>query len=367
MSAYQEYNQPRPRSRTVLSFGSNKSGGSGGISGGVLPKIGKDELFETSKEKAAKRISTKANPNIALNEVEPVVQALMQPTMNSNLRGMQHKDMFGNVITDPDRSNPTRPRLERPLDTIRSFEAAVDGKYGRVSSYSETPGPSRPASSYFAYNGNQGHGNRSGRPDSYVDSSMYGSANRRSPAPFGGPPRRGFGPANRNASDPVLYGNGMYTQPKREQYQPSYDSVGSSGGSGGTENWNPSTDPSSPNSSVDRFQPPPPPKHDIGEQYGFTGFGGAPPTDLEYQQQQQQLRQQGYQVPYQNQNPQNQYQREEAPPPPPPHKGYVQRTSSNQQHGSLQKAPSYSQPSYSPRPAPAEKRKSWLMRRFSKN
>lgn len=31
---------------------------------------------------------------------------------------------------DPDRSNPTRPRLERPLATIMSFHAAVDGVYG---------------------------------------------------------------------------------------------------------------------------------------------------------------------------------------------------------------------------------------------
>lgn len=30
---------------------------------------------------------------------------------------------------DPDRSNPTRNRWERPLDTIRSFEAAIDGGY----------------------------------------------------------------------------------------------------------------------------------------------------------------------------------------------------------------------------------------------
>lgn len=30
---------------------------------------------------------------------------------------------------DPDLSNPTRPRLERPLDTIRSFEAAIYGSY----------------------------------------------------------------------------------------------------------------------------------------------------------------------------------------------------------------------------------------------
>ncbi len=34
---------------------------------------------------------------------------------------------------DPDRSNPTRSRWERPLDTIRSFEAAIDGNYSRKS------------------------------------------------------------------------------------------------------------------------------------------------------------------------------------------------------------------------------------------
>ena len=45
-------------------------------------------------------------------------------------------DLSNMLIADPDRSNPTRPRFERPLDTIRSFEAAIDGKYGRMSSYS---------------------------------------------------------------------------------------------------------------------------------------------------------------------------------------------------------------------------------------
>lgn len=36
-------------------------------------------------------------------------------------------------IADPDKSNPTRNRWERPLDTIRSFEAAIDGGYSRKS------------------------------------------------------------------------------------------------------------------------------------------------------------------------------------------------------------------------------------------
>ena len=37
------------------------------------------------------------------------------------------------VLADPDRSNPTRSRWERPLDTIRSFEAAIDGGHNRKS------------------------------------------------------------------------------------------------------------------------------------------------------------------------------------------------------------------------------------------
>ena len=40
-------------------------------------------------------------------------------------------DKTDSSLADPDRSNPTRPRLERPLDTIRAFEAAIDGSYER--------------------------------------------------------------------------------------------------------------------------------------------------------------------------------------------------------------------------------------------
>ncbi len=36
---------------------------------------------------------------------------------------------------EPDKSNPTRYRWERPLDTIRAFEAAIDGGYNRKSFY----------------------------------------------------------------------------------------------------------------------------------------------------------------------------------------------------------------------------------------
>jgi hypothetical protein len=63
-----------------------------------------------------------------------------------SLRAGSYNDQFGNPISkpssfslncppangfpaDPDLSNPTRPRWERPLDTIRSFEAAIDAEY----------------------------------------------------------------------------------------------------------------------------------------------------------------------------------------------------------------------------------------------
>ena len=36
-------------------------------------------------------------------------------------------DAFGNPIVRGDMSNPTRPRDERPMDTIRSFEYAISG------------------------------------------------------------------------------------------------------------------------------------------------------------------------------------------------------------------------------------------------
>lgn len=57
--------------------------------------------------------------------------------------------------------------------------------------------------------------------------------------------------------------------------QQSYDTVASaSNGSHATDQWGNSTDPSSENSSIDRVQPAA--KPDIGEAYGFNGFGAGP-------------------------------------------------------------------------------------------
>ncbi|KAJ5588010.1 uncharacterized protein N7459_003775 [Penicillium hispanicum] len=74
-------------------------------------------------------LQSKADPNMALYEAQPsVVSVNAQPGAENvfSLRSIQHRDSEGRPITDPDRSNPTRNRLERPLDTIRSFEAAIE-------------------------------------------------------------------------------------------------------------------------------------------------------------------------------------------------------------------------------------------------
>ncbi|KAJ6035749.1 hypothetical protein N7540_000028 [Penicillium herquei] len=74
-------------------------------------------------------LQTKADPNVALYEAQPMDN---QPgSQTFSLRSIQHKDLNGNIISDPDLCNPTRSRLERPLDTIRSFEAAIDAHHKR--------------------------------------------------------------------------------------------------------------------------------------------------------------------------------------------------------------------------------------------
>lgn len=54
-----------------------------------------------------------------------------QYVCTSNVRRL--KTLLTFILADPDRSNPTRNRWERPLDTIRAFEAAIDGNYSRKS------------------------------------------------------------------------------------------------------------------------------------------------------------------------------------------------------------------------------------------
>ncbi|KAJ5689851.1 hypothetical protein N7462_004243 [Penicillium macrosclerotiorum] len=88
-----------------------------------------------SHESPKTSLNTKSDPNTALHEAQPIA-VINEPGLRDmfSLRSMQHRDRDGKLITDPDRSNPTRNRLERPLDTIRSFEAAIEahGKQNRM-------------------------------------------------------------------------------------------------------------------------------------------------------------------------------------------------------------------------------------------
>ncbi|VUC36149.1 unnamed protein product [Clonostachys rosea] len=94
----------------------------------------RESYQETPAQKESKRLHSKADPSVAISEAEPAeVAAEMTQSALAPLRSITHKDANGNPIADPDKSNPTRNRWERPLDTIRSFEAAIDGGYSRKS------------------------------------------------------------------------------------------------------------------------------------------------------------------------------------------------------------------------------------------
>lgn len=135
-------------------------------SSGSIPKI---DTTETAKDKEFYHMKTKADPTQALNEAQPgrfptgnptqysadlwqqlaiplrsrpssrsaiLNTAMQRVTSSVRCSHSLNTQAIANTYTaDPDRSNPTRPRMERPLDTIRSFEAAIDGSYSRRASY----------------------------------------------------------------------------------------------------------------------------------------------------------------------------------------------------------------------------------------
>ncbi|KAI1626855.1 hypothetical protein EDD37DRAFT_235782 [Exophiala viscosa] len=251
-------NETRPRAHTAMSHNSVRSHRSSF-------SANKSELSESHKDK--KRLHTKADPSKALNEATPVEQA-QEETTAEDIRAMAHKDSEGNVIAEPDRSNPTRYRFERPLDTIRAFHAAAEGTSFRRSSFNNRPyssagmttdnrrasyisnsgySPQRPRPSpgggYYR-NSSYGH------PQNTVEetpgsSQMYGRNMRQPSSPHYGPPN---GPPNG-------YHNGMQNgHPNGESpisahsYQQSYDAATS-----GSDEYGKSTNPSSQNSSFDQL------------------------------------------------------------------------------------------------------------------
>lgn len=165
--------QGKQRTMSILSFGSKNRKN--------RKSIGPASIFEdipTSPTRPAKKTPS-YNPNPAeIYGAQPGAWPPLHarliacyPEISSNgklaadnvltmgsIRAMQHRDANGEIISmenartipryakladmeaaDPDRSNPTRPRLERPLATIMSFHAAVDGVYGERT-YSKSGG-----------------------------------------------------------------------------------------------------------------------------------------------------------------------------------------------------------------------------------
>ncbi|KAJ3579587.1 hypothetical protein NPX13_g979 [Xylaria arbuscula] len=364
-SSQQQPSRSRPRSR-AFSFRSDKSQKSANA------QAHKVNLTETSAEKEAHRLHGKADPRMALNEREPAMEAQTVSSDRPALRSIQHKDVQGNLITDPDRSNPTRSRWERPLDTIRGFEAAIDGGYNRKSIYrpdSESIAGWNRRSSYYGSEQPRGppprwsHLSHTGRPDNGrgAQESWYGRQNRTDngmydqrqsvmvgssrdsyyegfdggPYGNGGP---GMGARNkylRNQSEPYLNGRERNVYPMPNNHR-SYETVASGTGTGSMgEPVGYQTDPtSSENSSIDRRSPPKrqEPMNDYGISFGQSPSYQAPGLAIGHSS-------------------------VENPPPLP-----------RKEQGSILRKPSKQAVSRAPeRPDMGGKRKSWLMRRFSKN
>ncbi|KAJ3955241.1 hypothetical protein N0V92_008236 [Colletotrichum tropicale] len=366
-SSQNQQRRSRSRPRT-FSFQSNKSHKSSGSSHKI-------DFHETPEEKEAKRLHTKADPTVAMSEAEPSAVQAMEQTSLAPLRAIQHKDGLGNPIAEPDRSNPTRSRWERPLDTIRSFEAAIDGGYrdrdrhtesiatwNRRSSYYATSGPRYPQDSYYG-----------SRPASYrPESSQFGMGNNRQSYYDNYQHGGGYNNGNdmpyrqrvpRTQTEPHMngYGRGdqnIYPLPNKDR---SYETVTSAAGSGSSgEHAGYHTDPtSSDNSSVERV---PPPKKAPANDYGIGfsqpmtseppsfNFENGGPSNQQHQQHQQHQQQQPINI--------------KTGPRVSGNSNVLRRPVAAPQQ--MQQPPKQQQQQQQQRPEPA-KRKSWFSRRFSKS
>lgn len=216
------------------------------------------------------------------------------------------------------------------------------------------------------------YGNRMsyGRPDSYIENFGHSATQRDRDRDRDHHQNRKFGP--RTQSDPMLYGGhniqsqGIYPSHANQQ---SYDTVTSSGtGSHGTEPWGNSTDPSSENSSIDRLSQVP--KQDLGEIYGFNGFGAGPILE-EHHKDAPAYGQPGYAQSHTIPNQGYAYQGNGVPPVPPPHVHPREtRPRPPIKLGTTPGNPYVNGKALPPQPLnridTSEKRQSWLKRRFSK-
>ncbi|EPY53836.1 fungal protein [Schizosaccharomyces cryophilus OY26] len=68
--------------------------------------------------------TTRADPSTAIMEPEPYEFATMQK--GKHVSALLSKDYYGQPIDEPDVSNPTRWKYERPLDTVRAWQFLTD-------------------------------------------------------------------------------------------------------------------------------------------------------------------------------------------------------------------------------------------------
>ncbi|KAK4105803.1 hypothetical protein N658DRAFT_513170 [Parathielavia hyrcaniae] len=224
-----------------------------------------------------------------MQEAEPSEVAAAGQSSLAPLRSIQHKDAFGNPIADPDRSNPTRSRWERPLDTIRSFEAAIDGAHNNRGSIIRPDGNggraghesyygTRPPSTMYASRADGSvpdlRSAGMGQRDGYYDQQQYGYGGNGPPQPSG---RRGL---PRVPAEPQ-YGPSYRQQNPQDYLIPpnhrSYETVTTASGSGSSaEPAGYQTDPTgSDNSSIEPGQHAPRRQPEPSNDYGI-GFGQSP-------------------------------------------------------------------------------------------
>lgn len=99
-----------------------------------------DTVYVSQRPEHTKKLSS-ADINdpilTAIHSEQPFEVSNMSTTVQMSPEG-NFRDIFGGLIQSPDRSNPTRARDERPLDTIRTFEFSCTGD-DRLRDEMETP------------------------------------------------------------------------------------------------------------------------------------------------------------------------------------------------------------------------------------
>ncbi|ODV83878.1 hypothetical protein CANARDRAFT_181131, partial [[Candida] arabinofermentans NRRL YB-2248] len=86
------------------------------------------EITQADEKRLKMRSQNVHDPILnAVNEAQPFEGAANDHQRQSSLGDGILKDIFGTPIVNPDISNPSRARDERPMDTIRSFEYAITG------------------------------------------------------------------------------------------------------------------------------------------------------------------------------------------------------------------------------------------------